>query len=71
MVDLLENVQTDGLRKAFDKYIAVIDGKLPAKKKATLQSLEAKEITGNKESTLVEKPKKLMTISLVSQNLLD
>ena len=55
MVDLLENVQTDGLRKAFDKYIpAVIDGKTPMKKKATPTD-EAKEITGNKESsTLVE-----------------
>ena len=49
MVDLLENVQTDGLRKAFDKYIpAVIDGKTPAKKKATLTESEAKEITGDK-----------------------
>ena len=53
MVDLLENVQTDGLRKAFDKYIpAVIDGKTPAKKKATLTESEAKEITGNKESNV-------------------
>jgi len=51
MVDLLENVQTDGLQKAFDKYIpAVIDGKTPAKKKATLTESEAKAITGNKES---------------------
>jgi len=53
MVDLLENVQTDGLQKAFDKYIpAVIDGKTPAKKKATLTESEAKEITGNKESNV-------------------
>ena len=53
MVDLLENIQTSKLQSAFDKYIpAVIDGKTPAKKKATLTESEAKEITGNKESNV-------------------
>ena len=52
MIDLLESVQTDRLRSAFDKYLpAVIDGKTP-EKKATL--IEGKEVTGNKE----EKTKK-------------
>jgi hypothetical protein len=52
MTDLLESVQTDRLRSAFDKYLpAVIDGNTPAKKKAVLA--EAKEITGNKEETNV------------------
>ena len=47
MVDLLESVQTDRLRSAFDKYLpAVIDGNTPAKKKAVLA--EAKEVTGNR-----------------------
>ena len=47
MVDLLESVQTDRLRSAFDKYLpAVIDGKGPAKQKAVLA--EAKEVTGNR-----------------------
>lgn len=50
MVDLLESVQTDRLRSAFDKYLpAVIDGKGPAKQKAVLA--EAKEVTGNREQT--------------------
>ena len=50
MKDLLESVQTDRLRSAFDKYLpAVIDGNTPAKKKAVLA--EAKEITGNREKS--------------------
>jgi hypothetical protein len=50
MVDLLESVQTDRLRAAFDKYLpAVIDGNTPAKNKAVLT--EAKEITGNRKQT--------------------
>lgn len=50
MTDLLESVQTDRLRAAFDKYLpSVIDGATPAKKKAVLA--EAKEITGNRVNT--------------------
>ena len=48
MTDLLESVQTNRLRSAFDKYLpAVIDGKTPAKK-AVLA--EAKEVTGNRDT---------------------
>jgi hypothetical protein len=47
MMDLLESVQTQKLRSAFDKYLpAVIDGKTPAKKAVIT---EGKEITGNRE----------------------
>src|SRR5210317_1569990 len=47
MIDLLESVQTQKLRSAFDKYLpAVIDGKTPAKKAVIT---EGKEITGNRE----------------------
>ena len=46
MGELLESVQTEKLRAAFDKYLpAVMNGGTPAKKALT----EAKEITGNKE----------------------
>ena len=49
MTDLLESVQTDRLRSAFDRYLpAVINGKGPAKQKAVLA--EAKEVTGNRET---------------------
>ena len=49
MMDLLESVQTQKLRSAFDKYLpAVIDGKTPAKK-ATIT--EGKEVTGNREES--------------------
>jgi len=49
MKDLLESVQTSRLNSAFEKYLpAVIDGKSPAKQKATLK--EGKEITGNRET---------------------
>ena len=52
MTDLLESVQTAKLRSAFDKYLpSVIDGHSPAKQKAQLT--EAKEVTGNKETTNV------------------
>ena len=58
MVDLLENVQTDGLQKAFDKYITqLLTGKPPPRRRLHLQSSEAKAITGNKESKLVESPR--------------
>ena len=49
MIDLLESVQTNRLRSAFDKYLpAVIDGKTPEKKAIIT---EGKEITGNREET--------------------
>ena len=48
MIELLESVQTAKLRNSFDKYIpAVIAGEAPQKKKALV---EAKEVTGNKET---------------------
>ena len=48
MTDLLESVQTDRLRKQFDKYLpSVIDGGTPAKQKAVLA--EGKEVTGNRD----------------------
>jgi len=47
MKDLLESVQTDKLRKQFDKYMpSVMDGGKPAKQALT----EAKEITGDKKT---------------------
>ena len=47
MKELLESVQTEKLRGAFDKYLpAVMDGGVPAKKALT----EAKEITGDKQA---------------------
>jgi len=49
MSDLLESVQTNRLRSAFDKYLpAVIDGKSPAKKAVIT---EGKEVTGNRDET--------------------
>jgi ATP-dependent Clp protease adapter protein ClpS len=48
MTELLESVQTAKLRGSFDKYLpAVIAGEAPQKKKALV---EAKEVTGNKET---------------------
>ena len=48
MSELLESVQTVKLRSSYDKYLpAVLSGSTPEKKKALL---EAKEITGNKET---------------------
>jgi len=47
MSELLESVQTEKLRAAFDKYIpSVMNGGTPAKKALT----EGKEITGNKQA---------------------
>jgi hypothetical protein len=51
MTELLESVQTAKLRSNFEKYLpAVIAGEAPQKKQALL---EAKEITGNKETNSV------------------
>lgn len=51
MNELLESVQTAKLRTSFDKYLpAVLSGRTPEKKKALV---EAKEITGNKESNSI------------------
>ena len=48
MTELLESVHTTKLRSSFDKYLpAVIAGEAPQKKKALV---EAKEVTGNKET---------------------
>jgi ATP-dependent Clp protease adapter protein ClpS len=48
MTELLESVHTAKLRGSFDKYLpAVIAGEAPQKKKALV---EAKEVTGNKET---------------------
>ena len=68
MNDLLESVQTDKLQKQFDKYMpAVIDGKTPAKKKATLTESEAKQvaITGNKEESNVSSVSSEATSNIV------
>ena len=49
MSELLESVHTSKLRNSFDKYLpAVIAGEAPQKKKQAL--VEAKEVTGNKET---------------------
>ena len=49
MSELLESVHTTKLRSSFDKYLpAVIAGEAPQKKKQAL--VEAKEVTGNKET---------------------
>jgi hypothetical protein len=54
MRELLESVQTEKLRAAFDKYLpAVINGNAPAKKALT----EAKEITGNKQAQSISEEK--------------
>lgn len=55
MVELLESVQTTKLRSNFEKYLpAVIAGEAPQKKKALV---EAKEITGNKQTNSVSSSK--------------
>lgn len=55
MTELLESVQTTKLRSNFEKYLpAVIAGEAPQKKKALV---EAKEITGNKETNSVSSSK--------------
>jgi len=54
MKELLESVQTDKLRSSFDKYLpAVMDGGVPARKAL----VEAKEVTGNKETNSVSSSK--------------
>ena len=54
MSELLESVQTTKLRSSFDKYLpAVIAGEAPQKKQALV---EAKEVTGNKETNSVSSP---------------
>ena len=55
MTELLESVHTSKLRGNFEKYLpAVVAGEAPQKKKALL---EAKEITGNKETNSVSSSK--------------
>jgi hypothetical protein len=50
MKQLLESIQTEKLRSAFDKYLpAVMDGGAPAKKALT----ESTEITGNKQAQTI------------------
>lgn len=52
MGQLLESVQTDKLRSAFDKYLpAVLDGEAKPAKKAPL--VESKEVTGDKPKQVV------------------
>ena len=52
MKELLESVQTTKLRSSFDKYLpAVISGNSPQKQKQAL--VEAKEVTGNKQTNSV------------------
>lgn len=52
MTELLESVQTAKLNTSFEKYLpAVIAGEAPQKKKQAL--VEAKEVTGNKETNSV------------------
>lgn len=49
MRDLLENVQTDKLKSAFDKYLpAVLTNGMPAKEKATVLAESRVEVTGDK-----------------------
>jgi hypothetical protein len=49
MSELLESIQTTKLKTSFEKYLpAVIAGEAPQKKKQAL--VEAKEVTGNKET---------------------
>ena len=61
MKELLESVQTDKLRGAFDKYLpAVMDGGAPVKQKATLT--EAKEITGDKKAQSIGSEEKTAEI---------
>tara|TARA_Y100000114_G_C11752382_1_gene325055 strand:+ start:1021 stop:2103 length:1083 start_codon:yes stop_codon:yes gene_type:complete len=47
MLDLLESVQTDRLKKSFDKYLPTVIENNTQPKKAVLT--EGKEVTGNKE----------------------
>ena len=59
MKELLESVQTDKLRSAYDKYIpSVMNGGAPAKKALT----EAKEITGDKKAQTIGSEEKTAEI---------
>lgn len=61
MKELLESVQTDKLRGAFDKYLpSVMNGGAPVQKKATLT--EAKEITGDKQAQTIGSEEKTAEI---------
>lgn len=52
MSELLESIQTPKLRSSFDKYLpAVVAGVAPQKQKKAL--VEAKEVTGNKQTNSV------------------
>jgi len=56
MKELLESVHTTKLRNSFEKYLpSVIAGDAPQKKKQAL--VEAKEVTGNKETNSVSSSK--------------
>jgi len=56
MKELLESIQTAKLRSSFEKYLpAVIAGDTPQKKKQAL--VEAKEVTGNKQTNSVSNSK--------------
>lgn len=48
MRDLLESVQTDRLKSAFDRYLPTVINGEPEKKKATLT--ESRSVTGNREN---------------------
>jgi hypothetical protein len=59
MRELLESVQTDKLRSAFDKYIpSVMNGNAPVKQALT----EGKEITGNKQAQSIGSEEKTAEI---------
>ena len=60
MRELLESVQTDKLRNAYDKYITSVmnGGSTPVKKALT----EGKEITGNKQAPNVSGEEKTAEI---------
>ncbi len=59
MRELLESVQTDKLRNAYDKYLpAVMDGGAPVKKALT----EGKEITGDKQAPTISGEEKTAEI---------
>jgi hypothetical protein len=61
MRELLESVQTDKLRNAFDKYLpAVMDGGVAVRKTNTLT--EGKEITGDKKALTIGSEEKTAEI---------
>ena len=60
MSSLLESVQTDKLRNAYDKYLpSVMNGGAPAKKTALT---EATEVTGNKQAPQISGEEKTAEI---------